>query len=917
MKKVILLTLLLVGFVASTASAQTVLWSDDFSGGQSAEWDNGGAVNGGVNHYVNDTEDRMEATGLGTWAGGTMTRDDRGLAIGETLLTELSLIYEEGTNHLKGNLIVANPAAPGIGYVGIGYDYKGGWLGSGGDGAFGYDTSMSKPDAIFISRTGADTYDVGYIPAGGGDPVIYNSHTNAAVGGAIGYQSWVSTNCWLGYDNLTIIETPLPTKPVITAQPEDVILEATGGTATFVVEATDPNGLLPGLRYNWYKEEGETDTLVATSDDDDGHNELTISPAELSDAGEYYCQVEVIETGYTADSDLALLAFVPELPPNVLWIDAFSLGFSDEWVGFGAVTFDVVSGEMVATGADAWGAGGIVRGDRGVAIGETIMTDLLSLSGSSGHAKALLSVFDDTTASNRVVMGWDKNSGGLCIFGEGGGEQSAWGSYPTKPDQLYLTRLGPTEWEGGVIYGGVATVHGTCTVSTDTIGGAIGYFGALSSGCEAKFDNLKIVASANPVIADQPDDVILPAAGLEATFTCVAVALDPNTGDPLTLGYTWYKEEGAVDTEVGTGDTLVLGSVQPANEGDYYCQVEITTPDLPCTGNTTDSDLASLTIDDTQVPTIDTQPVTQVLGAVGETATFTVAATNPYKGDSSGMTYLWHKDGSPMGGEESASLEILDAQLTDIGQYHCQVMITANSNTTDSDTVGLYIPQGKLLHMPMNGDPDDDIQAIAGVVTGTLTYPAGHDDLAVSIAIDSDQIDYDVALNTAQATFSAWVQPADTSVEWVQIVSKGSFWMGAGYAGTAASFFNGGGEATPVVFANGVWAHLVVTFDGTTARIYVDGTPADASYGATLPFSDDAAGNLKISVDAWNGLVDDVRVYGYALSDPEIQYLYTGVPACVTPPTYDVTGDCKVNLDDLAAIAGEWLVSGLQEFPDL
>jgi len=45
--------------------------------------------------------------------------------------------------------------------------------------------------------------------------------------------------------------------------------------------------------------------------------------------------------------------------------------------------------------------------------------------------------------------------------------------------------------------------------------------------------------------------------------------------------------------------------------------------------------------------------------------------------------------------------------------------------------------------------------------------------------------------------------------------------------------------------------------------------------------------------------------------------LYTGEPVCVDPPAYDATGDCKVTLEDLAAIAGEWLASGFEEFPEL
>jgi hypothetical protein len=36
-----------------------------------------------------------------------------------------------------------------------------------------------------------------------------------------------------------------------------------------------------------------------------------------------------------------------------------------------------------------------------------------------------------------------------------------------------------------------------------------------------------------------------------------------------------------------------------------------------------------------------------------------------------------------------------------------------------------------------------------------------------------------------------------------------------------------------------------------------------------------------------------------------------GGDVCVLPPAYDLTGDCKVNIDDIAALASGWLDCGL------
>ena len=70
------------------------------------------------------------------------------------------------------------------------------------------------------------------------------------------------------------------------------------------------------------------------------------------------------------------------------------------------------------------------------------------------------------------------------------------------------------------------------------------------------------------------------------------------------------------------------------------------------------------------------------------------------------------------------------------------------------------------------------------------------------------------------------------------------------------------------------WTHLTTTYDGTTLRLYVNGTEViNQAVTGSMPVS---ASPLRIGGDSvWgeylNGLIDEVRVYNRALSAAEIQ----------------------------------------------
>jgi hypothetical protein len=121
------------------------------------------------------------------------------------------------------------------------------------------------------------------------------------------------------------------------------------------------------------------------------------------------------------------------------------------------------------------------------------------------------------------------------------------------------------------------------------------------------------------------------------------------------------------------------------------------------------------------------------------------------------------------------------------------------------------------------------------------------------------------------------------------------------------------------------WEYIAVTFNGATAAIYHNGVQA-ASGVWSMGAKTDAPINIGIS--AWgtaqqlnfNGALDDIQIYNYALTPTQIAVLYTDVQTdvsvCIENPDMDLSGpagtpDCKVNMHDFAKIAENWLICNL------
>ena len=85
-----------------------------------------------------------------------------------------------------------------------------------------------------------------------------------------------------------------------------------------------------------------------------------------------------------------------------------------------------------------------------------------------------------------------------------------------------------------------------------------------------------------------------------------------------------------------------------------------------------------------------------------------------------------------------------------------------------------------------------------------------------------------------------------------------------------------------IYFSYEKWHLLTVTLDGKTVKYYIDGVLKDNSVwegGELFSSADNLFIGANISEESWyfNGVIDDLRIYDYALKDEDIKLLYNSV----------------------------------------
>ena len=204
-----------------------------------------------------------------------------------------------------------------------------------------------------------------------------------------------------------------------------------------------------------------------------------------------------------------------------------------------------------------------------------------------------------------------------------------------------------------------------------------------------------------------------------------------------------------------------------------------------------------------------------------------------------------------------------------------------------------------------NGDPRNGAAIISDAVRGQVAHFDGINDYV-------DCGNFNPSAATGQLTVALWAKWNGLSGLYQGLVAKRDTWAAADMMwqieanvddGTLGFFREGSSppDGDPVL-PIGEWAHVAATFDGTTATFYLDGK---ATGSGGFSFGSDTQATVVFGAceqnggNPFNGDLDEIRIYDYALSAAEVFYL--------AEPAVDLNNDNKVNFGDFAVLADAWL----------
>ena len=187
-----------------------------------------------------------------------------------------------------------------------------------------------------------------------------------------------------------------------------------------------------------------------------------------------------------------------------------------------------------------------------------------------------------------------------------------------------------------------------------------------------------------------------------------------------------------------------------------------------------------------------------------------------------------------------------------------------------------------------------------GTINGPVSTTGGKFGRALSFDGVNDRVDVPDAASldlTTGMTLEAWVKPTSTTGYRTAILKERGNDLAYGlYASdggnprteafTGVENTAGGGGALPL----NTWSHLAATYDGTTLRLYLNGTlAATKTTSGSIPFTSSPLriGGNAVWGEYFSGLIDEVRVYNRALSATEIGMDMSVAVGSAEPPPAD------------------------------
>ena len=145
-----------------------------------------------------------------------------------------------------------------------------------------------------------------------------------------------------------------------------------------------------------------------------------------------------------------------------------------------------------------------------------------------------------------------------------------------------------------------------------------------------------------------------------------------------------------------------------------------------------------------------------------------------------------------------------------------------------------------------------------------------------------------VKLNVMRADYNmlfSYGQQSNSSSNGGSINAGGVMYLG----------YNNNFQAPSTANATNTWYHIVYTYDGTNAKIYKNGTFLGTTTKSWNTLNNSDAFDLGVGVggELWfDGSIDDLKIYNYALSDSEVSSLYSAETLSVN----EINNDSKINV---------------------
>lgn len=210
------------------------------------------------------------------------------------------------------------------------------------------------------------------------------------------------------------------------------------------------------------------------------------------------------------------------------------------------------------------------------------------------------------------------------------------------------------------------------------------------------------------------------------------------------------------------------------------------------------------------------------------------------------------------------------------------------SAATSSNEVTLPYTQTLVANWQFEDSLMDNTENLMdAVASNTVSYSDDHQSGNRALQLSSNYLalPYSVADHDAM-TITLWAKWENSTSSWTRLFDFGNgttqYMFLTPSTGSVMRFAikNGGDEQqvdAQSKLSAGVWKHIAVTIGDGTVTLYVDGEVAGTSTGITIKPSDlhsvlNYIGRSQFNADPYfNGLIDDVRIYNYSLSQDEVK----------------------------------------------